>query len=67
MFREMMQTGRKRLVVRGSSSCVVDNELKALKIILKVCNKEVFGNVMDRKIEILAKVGKWDARGEKLS
>ena len=35
-------------------------KLKALKVKLKIWNKEIFGNVEERKKEVLQKIVLWD-------
>ena len=46
--------------VRGASSFVVAEKLKALKIKLKGWNKEVFGRVETRKNQALKNMAQWD-------
>ena len=45
---------------QGSRSYVVMEKLKALKVKLKIWNKEIFSNVEERKKEALQKIVLWD-------
>lgn len=51
----------------GSPSYIVASELRALKEILKIWNKEVFGDVKQRMRDDLTKVAAWDSLEEMAS
>ena len=59
-FKDLLKGWWQGLNFRGSSSYVLVAKLKALKGILKVRNKEVFGNVGTKKAEALHRVSFWD-------
>ena len=59
-FKDLLKGWWKELNFRGSSSYILAAKLKALKGILKVWNKEAFGNVGTKKVEALCKVSFWD-------
>ena len=61
-FKDLLKGWWQELNFRGSSSYILVAKLKALKGILKVWNKEVFGNVGTKKAEALCKVSFWDNR-----
>ena len=59
-FKDLLKGRWQGLNFRGSSSYVLAAKLKALKGILKVRNKEVFGNVRTKKAKALHRVSFWD-------
>ena len=59
-FKDLQKGWWQGLNFRGSSSHVLAAKLKALKGILKVRNKEVFGNVGTKKAKALRRVSFWD-------
>ena len=59
-FKDLQKGWWQGLNFRGSYSYVLAAKLKALKGILKVRNKEVFGNVGTKKAKALRRVSFWD-------
>ena len=59
-FRSLVDGWWNSFDVRGASSFVVAEKLKALKIKLKRWNKEVFSRVETRKNQALENMARWD-------
>ena len=59
-FKDLLKGWWQGLSLKGSASFIQAEKLKGLKGELKVWNKEVFGNVGNRKAEALHRVGCWD-------
>ena len=59
-FKDLLRNWWQGLHFVGSFSFVLASKLKALKGILKVWNKEVFGRVKTKKKEALRRVSFWD-------
>ena len=59
-FKDLLRGWWQDLQFTGSFSFVLASKLKALKGILKVCNKEVFGRVELKKKEALSRISFWD-------
>ena len=62
-FESLIDGWWKSFDVRGGSSFVVAEKLKALKIKLKGWNKVVFGRVETRKNQALKNMAQWDTVG----
>ena len=60
-FKELLKWWWQSLKFHGTYICILAAKLKALKFILKVWNKEVFGRVKIKKKEALSGVSFWDA------
>ena len=59
-FKDLLRGWWQSLQFSGSYSFVLASKLKALKGILKVWNKEVFGRVETKKKEALSRISYWD-------
>ena len=59
-FKDLLRDWWQSLHFSGSFSFVLASKLKALKGILKVWNKEVFGSVEKKKKEALSRIAFWD-------
>ena len=59
-FKEILKGWWQSLVFHGSFSFILAAKLKALKGILKVWNREVFGRVKSKKLEALRRVSYWN-------
>ena len=59
-FKDLLRGWWQSLQFSGSYSFVLASKLKALKGILKVWNKEVFGRVEIKKKEALSRISYWD-------
>ena len=59
-FKDLLRGWWQSLQFSGSYSFVLASKLKALKGILKVWNKEVFGTVEIKKKEALSRISFWD-------
>ena len=59
-FKDLLRGWWQSLQFSGSYSFVLASKLKALKGILKVWNKEVFGRVEIKKNEALSRISYWD-------
>ena len=59
-FKDLLRGWWQSLQFSGSYSFVLPSKLKALKGILKVWNKEVFGRVEIKKKEALSRISYWD-------
>ena len=59
-FKDLLRDWWQSLHFSGSFSFVLASKLKALKGILKVWNKEVFGSVELKKKEALSRIAFWD-------
>ena len=59
-FKDLLRGWWQSLQFSGSFSFVLASKLKALKGILKVWNKEVFGKVELKKKEALSRISFWD-------
>ena len=59
-FKDLLKDWRQGFNFRGSSSFISTAKLKALKGILKIWNKEVFGKVEVNKSLALQQVNFWD-------
>ena len=59
-FKDLLRGWWQSLQFSGSFSLVLASKLKALKGILKVWNKEVFGRVELKKKEALSRISFWD-------
>ena len=59
-FKDLIKVWWQWLEFRGTSSYVLMEKMKAIKILLKNWNKEVFGRVEENKKSALAKVAAWD-------
>ena len=59
-FKEILKGWWKNLQFHRSFSFILSAELKALKGILKTCNREVFGKVETNKMDALRRVTFWD-------
>ena len=61
-FKEIVRKWRIEYMVIGTSSHCLVKKLKAPRKDLRVWNKEVFGNVSFRKLEVFSHVQLWDSR-----
>ena len=59
-FKDLIKVWWQRLEFRGTSSYVLTEKMKAIKNLLKIWNKEVFGRVEENKKSALAIVADWD-------
>ena len=63
-FKDLLRGWWQSLHFSGSFSFVLASKLKALKGVLKVWNKEVFGRVELKKKEALSRISFWDEVGK---
>ena len=63
-FKELLKGRWQSLRFQGSSSLIMASKSKALKNILKIWNKEVFGKVEVKKKEALRRMSFWDDLGK---
>ena len=61
-FKDMMRLWWQNLNFKGSFSFVLAEKLKALKGILKIWNKDVFGRVEVKKSDALSRINHWDVK-----
>ena len=59
-FKDLLRDWWQSLHFSGSFSFILASKLKALKGILKACNKEVFGRVDLKKKEALSRISFWN-------
>ena len=59
-FKDLLKNWLQSLQFRGSPSYVLAAKLKALKVILKTWNQDVFGRVEANKARDLGQVSLWD-------
>ena len=59
-FKEILKGWWQNLQFHGSFSFIISAKLKALKDLLKIWNREVFGKVEYQKKDALRKVNYWD-------
>ena len=59
-FKDLISIWWQSFTVRGTSNNVLMEKIKALKVKLKIWNKEVFGMVEANKKATLVKVSHWD-------
>ena len=61
-FKDMLRIWWQNLNFKGSFSFILAKKLKALKGILKIWNKNVFGRVEVKKPDALNRIDHWDVK-----